>query len=377
MNKVGQEIRFAYPGATKRSGYAVTSNTYQKMRMVADCLHGKIIVPQGSFADMWDELKGATVESKTKCRGAFYFWGLVREFRKDVDAWCFPAGSINALVGVSLVRLLTRTKYVLFCWDPPGMSRRNKNDVFNRFFCWLIDRLLEFAVAGSKGLVLNLHPGFLHGRMNAACSKKVHVFPNGTNLQDVVGIGGIKKVPHRIAVSSYVVADKGCWETVDAFLKVRTKYPDASIVWIGDGAEYDAVCKRFQEAGVAAEAVIMPGRLPHDEAACLLATGSVSVNLYRDIPSLRWNYVLKVPEALALGQPVVTSETPGASIYLQTDGIGTVCSATDAAQAVVGWFARLDEKAEEIRQTCRVAARAYQWTAINDSIGESIRNVVV
>ena len=377
MNKGGQEIRFAYPGATKRSGYAVSSNTYQKMRMVADCLHGKIVVPRGSLADMWDELKGTTVEAKAKCRGVFYFWGLVREFRKDVDAWCFPAAGFGSLLGIALVRVLSRTRYVLFCWDPPGMSRRNKNDLLNRFVCWSLDRLLSFAVAGSRGLILNLHPDFLEGRMNVTCLKKVYSFPNGTNLQDVAEFEDIKKVPHRIAVSSYIVADKGCWETVDTFLAVRKKYPDASIVWIGDGAEYDAVRKRFQDEGVLPVSVVMPGRLPHDEAVKLLATGSVALSLYRDVPSLRWNYVLKVPEALAMGQPVVSSATPGASFYLQAEGVGTVCAAKDAARSVMDWFGRMVENAEEKRQACRIAAQTYQWTTINDSIAAAVRSLIV
>ncbi|MEG2415344.1 MAG: glycosyltransferase, partial [Kiritimatiellia bacterium] len=303
-----------------------------------------------------------------------YLLGISKT-EKTYRRFCFSPSNEMTFLGVFLASLIFRMKYVLFCWDPPGVSVRDRADWLSRFRCWVMDILFTVTAKRSKGVILNLHPEFCERRFSETVRKKFYPFPNGTRVVENQNLMVPPKdrIEKRIAVNSALSIEKGCWDIAHFFVRLWIHDPKVSLVWIGSGRERDSILNYFKSEGVPMDVVDVTGQLPHAEALEKLSTGSLAVIAYGDLPSLRWNYVLKAPEFLSLGCPIVSVRLPGVSTYIEEGETGVLFTPGDWNEAFEKTVALLDspERIVQMRVKCLEVAKQFDWDTINQQITDA------
>lgn len=358
--------------------YADCANARQKVRLVGETLGGVIVVPAGRRDLIPPEVKARVLEVPCQSRGIFASVRLVSLLRNKICCWCEEVSNEKSLLRVIVLSLFSRVPVVAFCWDPPGMTVRDKSDPISRIRVWVLDLLFCLAVKMSRGCIMNLHPGFLHGWLGNNCRGKVYSYPNGTTLlKNRKYAESFKKVPKRFVVACRMNKHKGCCEIIKFFTELYERDNGVSLIWIG-GGEIEKVRQAIAEAGVPIENVIMTGALPRDEALKYVATASFGLNIYSDVPSLRWNYVLKAPEFLSFGLPIVTNDLPGICEYAVDGETGVVFADGDISSGVRKTLELLSDDLRYIYMSrkCLERASRYDWEKINDDIASRIRDMV-
>jgi glycosyltransferase involved in cell wall biosynthesis len=115
---------------------------------------------------------------------------------------------------------------------------------------------------------------------------------------------------------------------IDAFALVRKAAPDAILLLVGSGEDYDGLRAQTEALDLGA-AVRFAGRVPPAEAPKYYALADVSVDPVKDDEASRGRCPLKIIESLAMGTPVVTGAV-GDRAELLAQGGGIVVPAGDA-----------------------------------------------
>lgn len=367
----------AYPLLDDISCYADCSNARQKVRLVGEVLGGVIAIPKGCSNLVPPEAKVTPLELSRLERGSSALFRMERELRKYACGLCLAVSNEASLFVAIFLALIGKLPIVMFCWDPPGVTVRDKQDYMSRLRCWFLDLLLDWAVCLTKGLILNLHPGFLKGRISKKAQKKIYAFPNGTTFsKNRLFAGSSKRIPKRFVVACKVNEHKGCREVVEFFKKLYAEDNETSLIWIG-GGDVEAVRRQLLEGGIKPQQLVMTGSLSRDEALKCIATASFGLNIYSDKPSLRWNYVLKAPEFLSFGLPIVTNNLPGICEYAIDGKTGIVFEPGDIDVGVRKTLAVMRNPAT-YKCMCENAlkrAKCYDWDEINAKIADKIRHL--
>lgn len=340
-------MRYAYP-KPGNDGYGEVANAKQKPKMVVECLGGDLL----PVADI----------------------GMDKTI-----VWILPVHGVNEILLAIKCRLFG-IPYLMCTWDPPGITLYNRTDIKSKLRQKIQMLLYSLALTGSIGVILNLHPAFFEKKIPRCLMKKVHAFPNGClykRCADVVA--RTNKVKKRIAVSGIMCVDKGCFDVVEVFCRLYMRDPEWSLVWIGGGPEYDNVVKTFAEKKIPDSQLILPGIVPHEDSLAFISTAYVSLNMYHDVPSLRWNYVLKIPEFMSLGVPVVSVDVPGVREYVKSGVTGELvpCSQNEKFVEAIEKIAALsvDDYATMV-ETCRKTGAQYDWDIVNSKIAAEITAMV-
>lgn len=298
---------------------------------------------------------------------------------------CASPSSERGFVQVILQRIFFWRRPVLFCWDPPGIYWRDRKDWLARIRCWALNQLQSAAIMCSRVTIFNLHRGFAEANLWRCAVKRCEFFPNGVCLEERLrAVEGIAHVPHRLAINNAFMRGKGCFFVADVLAKLKQNIPDLSIAWVGaDCGDLEAVREELQAAGFDfAREVVHFGPAGFDESAKVLATASVALNAYPDVPSLRWNYVLKIPEFLAYGLRVVSADLPGSALYgTETFRAGDV---DDAVAKLVAAFNSSSMPLETEKASKHLNLQTskphtlsnlsqWDWQTINHQIAEKVR----
>ena len=378
---MNDKISYAYLVSGDCSKFTPSANAYQKLKLVCADLQGKIIVPRGCETWVHPEFRSSVLTYRyplALTRGVLgkllcplQIWVGLFAWRREVVHWLGAPSNEMTFFAWWIAEGFSRKPFVLFCWDPPGISVRDRKQVLPKLRCWLMDRLMSLAVRKSKRMILNLHEGFLVGRFAAKTVQKIATFPNGTNVQqNQTLVQGVRQIPFRLAVNSKFERAKGCFEMAKLFVAVWRRIPKANLVWTGDGIDREETLDYLKREGVPDDYIVAPGWTPHAEALRLLATGVIAVNCYEDVPSLRWNYVLKIPEFMSIGLPLVSVDLPGVREYIKDGVNGFLFPPEDwetAASKVIELL-ETDVLRETMRERCLTAVEKYDWKAINSGI---------
>lgn len=388
-NSLESKVQYAYLVTSDGSFFSPNANAYQKCKLVVDCLDGVIIVPKSrrnwvhqeflekvhtfNFPDFL--LKKPFV---VLTYPIIYIAGVLA-FREKVSNWIFAPSNEGTFLGVWLVEVLFRIKVFLFCWDPPGINIRDRRDITGTVRCRFIDWLMGKAVGKSALMILNLHPDFVNGRFPSNILNKIRSFPNGTDIAaNKLAAKDVQQVVGRIGINSKFEKVKGCWSVAELLVALWKTHKTISVVWVGDGKEYSGVYEYLRKEGIPESKLIMPGQVPPREAIRLLATAQVALNCYDAKPSLKWNYVLKLPEFMSIGIPVVSADSLGVREYLE-DGISGIIFKPGDWNAV---SQILDELLTNNEKRIAMAAKAlhevvrYDWQLINKHIADVIRDMI-
>ena len=171
----------------------------------------------------------------------------------------------------------------------------------------MIDLVFRCFLRRCDRLVLNIHPGLLD-----EIGYKPRVGQLECRMQDA--FDGLVPVP--IADSDSFDYDFGVlsnWTVVKGaglMAEVMRRMPDKTCLWIGDPPNPKIQTAKHSNISFA-------GRLNQEEAFEKLRKCRVLVAPYLNVPSLKWNYVLKLFEYLKLGRPVLASDNPGNAAVAQ------------------------------------------------------------
>lgn len=194
----------------------------------------------------------------------------------------------------------TGAKWTVFCWDPPSLSHRDRFPLLR----WMIDFLFRWFLRRCDRIVLNIHPGLLD-----EIGYKPRVGQLECRMQDA--FEGLTPAP--IADSDSFEYDFGVlsnWKVTKGtqlMAEVMRRMPGKTCLWIGDPPPSKNQTTEQSSISVA-------GRLNQEEAFEKLRKCRVLVAPYLNVPSLKWNYVLKLFEYLELGRPILASDNPGNSV---------------------------------------------------------------
>ena len=370
------------------SCYSSNANAYQKINLVLKFFHGKVWVPNKMIDWVPEDFKTNSNICTYRCPLFFLQYhflcpviiciaALFHVKRTSIVAMS-PSSEIS-FFSVILLALFKRCHLVLFSWDPPGIMVRDSGRLVARLRCKLLDKLHAWAILCSDSEILNLHIGFTDVYKSRTVRKKIFSFPNGTEVQrNQQVLNGIVHVSGRIAINSAFVTHKGCWELARLLVRLWKNNHRVSIVWIGFGNEQNAVLKYLHDSGIPSSNIISPGRVSCSEALSFLATADFAVNAYHDIPSLRWNYVLKAPEFLSLGLPVVSVALPGVMEYVRDGENGLLFPPGnwDDAFDKIQYLLSKPQEIVQMRKNALRTAVCYDWSRINTRIVKKILNLI-
>lgn len=195
------------------------------------------------------------------------------------------------------LKRLTGMKWTVFCWDPPSLSHRDRFPLLR----WIIDLVFRCFLRRCDRLVLNIHPGLLD-----EIGYKPRVGQLECRMQDA--FEGLTPAPiadsdsfeYDFGVLSNWMVEKGA----ELMAEVMRRMPDKTCLWIGDPPNPKIQTAKHSNISFA-------GRLNQEEAFEKLRKCRVLVAPYLNVPSLKWNYVLKLFEYLKLGRPILASDNPG------------------------------------------------------------------
>ena len=368
------------------SWYSRNANAYQKPLMLSEAFELTLVCPEGTtvpevIAEKCRVIKVACGEVRNGwsamkvarfMKGA---WRAVFCYSKNVqeESGCDGEGGQEPVVATGFdfpclmlgwwAKRRRGARWIVFCWDPPALSWRDKVGVLARGVVMGVDWLFNRLVRDADRLVLNIHPGLL---------KEIGYAPKaGQVIRMVNGVGDWccknqeqEAEPNRIGIVGNATEEKGLRLTLEAFRRLKAKVPQLMVTWIGDRPD-------ARWMGQVPDGVEFTGRLGHEQAMERLRSCGMAIYAYLDVPSLRWNYPLKVLEYMALGKTIVAADLPGVRDLIQNGVNGLLFKPGD-----VNDLCRALEKAignQELRSRLGVQARRdaekYRWSTLNQAIG--------
>jgi len=280
------------------------------------------------------------------------------------------------LILAFMAQLLFGVKWIAHCWDHPYGIFAEANDPLGRLILWFRWSVDGWLLRRADLVVLNILEEVLapmHLRRD-----RVHAEKNGVLTAHLSRISeNVIPQPYLLGVVAYVAKTKRSDFALRALAELRKMLPEAKLRLIGevDATYENEMLKMIRELDLDG-AVEITGWHPYDTAMRLAAECSVLLYCYPDIPRLRWNYVLKIGEAYALGRPVVAVDLPGSRALVRNAETGFLCDINSPAD--MAEKAMLILKGKELWE--RMAANALEtaeyldWNAVCDRINVRIQN---
>lgn len=359
--------------------YSDCSNVRQRIRLVGESLNGVLIVPPGAGrSTLPPEATGMAWEAPFVPNGTIQLLRLVRGYRGKISAWHHPVSNEKTFFQGLVLSLFSGVPIILGCWDPPANVVWNKHDLFSEFRQRVLKMVMNLSIAHAAGSIMTHHPGFWEAKCSKRAFRKIHFFPDGTTYWKNRAVAEkTASVPKRFQLACRVSELKGCWQVAEYFIKLYQADHDVSLVWIGGGKDKE-VRQHMMDHGVPGDRLIMPGALEREETLPYLATASYALNLYPPVESLRWNYLIKTPEALSLGQPIIAYDLPGSLEYVREGVTGIVVPYDDVDEAVRRTVALINdsETSARMRQNALDLALQYDWHKINGDMAVCIKQIL-
>jgi glycosyltransferase involved in cell wall biosynthesis len=148
---------------------------------------------------------------------------------------------------------------------------------------------------------------------------------------------------------------------LEAFAQVHRRRPDARLVLVGAGEDYDALVDWVASLGVANHTRFV-GRVASSEIPNYFALATVSVDPVRDNRIARARSPLKVVESLACGTPVVTSDVGDRNLMVASGINGQLVPPGEPSALAEGIIRILENATDSFsRSQIRAAIEPYHW----------------
>ena len=354
--------------------YADNSNARQRIRLVGESLRGIIIVPPNGRNLVPPEAKVEIVEAPFRPKGIWQTLKLIRSYRGKVRAWHYPVSNEITFFISILLSLFSGVPIILGCWDPPGGTLWDRKGLVASIRRCATICLMNTAIFFSKGLLLTNHPGFWKSKCTRRVFSKIYHFPNGTTCKKNRLVSeGIQKIAKRLVMACRVSELKNCWYAADFFIRLWQMDNEVSLVWIGGGLDHE-VFQYMVEKGVPADRLFMPGDIGRDVALPYIATATYGLNLYPDTQNLKWNYLLKLPEFLSFGLPIISNNLPGSLEYVREGVTGIVVQCGNIKEAAERTYELINDpiRTKQMSENAIRLAQQYAWHEINSKMANCI-----
>ena len=376
------------------SWYTPNANAYQKPLVLARVFDLTLVCPDGLRVP--EEIACSCRIRTVKCGDVSTRWTILQCFRFMVascrtiiamhrDALrashhiCVATGfDIPCLVlGWWTKRVLGR-RWLVFCWDPPALSWRDRNDFSGRLVVKAVNLIFRQTVRFADRLVLNIHPHILKEIGYPPAEAQLIQMLNGYETSPVQQREVDPAIdPWLVGVLSRATVTKGFDLVMEAFVKLAVDNPKLRLMWIGEiGQDVGAaVFERLKRVGICPKRLVFTGKVAHQDALRRLQECGVLLYPYLAVPSLQWNYPLKLAEYMSLGRAIVAADLPGARTYIENGSNGLLFRAgdLDALMKTLGKIAG-DESAQfRLANQAKRDAENIQWPKLNQELIEKIR----
>lgn len=155
--------------------------------------------------------------------------------------------------------------------------------------------------------------------------------------------------------------EKGAHTIIEAFPRIKKKWPDAECVIAGRGSQSNALIDLAKRKRVASR-VHVDGWLPESHLRALVAAADVAV-----VPSIYEPFGIVALEAASVGTPVVAARSGGLVEFLQADSHGWGFAAGDSQglfSAVHACLSNPDEARRRAQQALEHVRSHHSWAAI-------------
>ena len=264
-------------------------------------------------------------------------------------------------------------RWYVFCWDPPALSWRDRTDVIGRWGAAWVDLIFRRTVRHADRLILNIHPGVLvEIGFVPQEAQLIRMFNGFVPRLDCETAGCEPGDPWLIGVMSNATQAKGFKLVLDAFAALASDFPRLRVVWVGDvAADVRAeLALRLELEGIPQERFLLTGRLEQWDALRRLAECGILIHPYLAVPSLKWNFPLKLVEYMSLGRAIVAADLPGVSAYITSDVNGLLFSAGVVEALAKTLREILGDGREQARLggQARHDARNFEWPNLNQAL---------
>jgi glycosyltransferase involved in cell wall biosynthesis len=270
---------------------------------------------------------------------------------------------MNGFAGFVLY-LLGRRVY-LDCDDYEAGSNRFSANWQRPIVAWFEDRLPRIAA----GVTVNTR--FLAERLanlGVPADRIVYV-PNGTErsrfaVYHDVDLERLRLADRRVVLyaGSMSLASHPVDLLLDAFALVRESVPDAMLLLVGGGEDYDALRAYAEECGLD-QAVQFVGHVLPEHMPAYYRLAEACIDPVHDDGVARARSPLKLFESLAVGVPVVTGDVGDRGECLDGGRAGVLVAPGDASALADGIVHVLQdsEEALKMQQAAAVVRERYYW----------------
>jgi glycosyltransferase involved in cell wall biosynthesis len=363
------------------SWYSRNANAYQKPLMLSEAFELTLICPAGTTVP--DAIAKKCQVVQVACGDTRTGWSLWKVLRFMKGAWLEILASSKkdqndvatgfdfpCLMLGWLAKRRLGVKWIVFCWDPPALSWRDKGGVVARGVVTGVNRLFKRLVKDADRLVLNIHPGVLNEMGVQPREKQLIQMSNGFMplVEEKADV-----CEHcdswLIGVLSNATQAKGFNLALDAFVALAKDLPRLRMIWIGDVADdiRVALSNRLSIEGITSERFVLMGRMAQHDAFRSLKTCGILLHPYLAMPSLKWNYPLKLIEYMSMGQAIVAGDTPGVRNYISDGANGLLFTAGDVQDLFKKLSSILGNEHEQKRlgQQAQMDAARFEWPKLN------------
>lgn len=239
---------------------------------------------------------------------------------------------------VRLATKVRRTPYVYYAADV--WSDAAESTGASRFVVRVVRRLERFALSGAQA-VLSVNDGVTKRVLEIAPSAQVHTIGNGIDTNVFTVDGPVERARPYFVYAGTASEWQGAALFIDAFAEVLHDYPEARLVFVGQGSDWANL--RRAAASLPAGSVEFLSTVPPTRAARLIRGATASLASIRPDAGYNFAFPTKVFASWASGTPVVYAG----------EGVVHTYMADHAAQAALGAACAYDvsEVAQSLRDT--------------------------
>jgi glycosyltransferase involved in cell wall biosynthesis len=211
--------------------------------------------------------------------------------------------------------------------------------------------------------------GFLANRARRLGAKNIEITPNGVDFGEVADVlvnKNYASASHRIICLARLSWEKDHKNLVAAMPEILKQYPDAEMIFAGDGPLRGEIEAQIKNLGLYGKIKLL-GKLPHKSALEEVAKSDVSI-----CPSLAEGLGITFIEAQALGVPVIGTNVGGIPDVIE-DGKTGLLIQPGSKDAITGAVIKIfsmpaEEKAAMIEAEKSGAKKKFDWKNIADNI---------
>jgi len=147
---------------------------------------------------------------------------------------------------------------------------------------------------------------------------------------------------------------------LDAFVQVVRRLPQARLLLVGGGEDYDKLKHKAKLLGIA-NYTVFTGRVPPSDVPLYLSLADVTVDPIHDDLIARARSPLKLLESLTMGVPVVTSDVGDRRSLLGDGALGRLVSPGDSNALAKGLLDILQNQDERMAIRREALAQCEDW----------------